>query len=182
MRSHVSRIRGARRLVWFATAYFLPSWKLRRALRRAASKGVDVRLLLPGPLTDHPAIRHLSCRHYERLLRDGVRIFEYQPRFLHAKVLLCDDWVSIGSSNLDRWNYRWNLEANQELAEQEVANQVQALFAEDFVHCLEIGYTAWRRRAWGRRLQEWIWTSVSGILARVTEKRGKGPGSGRGLP
>lgn len=178
MRSHVSRIRGARRRAWLATAYFVPSWKLRRVLRHAAGKGVDVRLLLPGPVTDHSAIRHLSSRHYERLLRAGVRIFEYQPRFLHAKVLLCDDWVSIGSSNLDRWNYRWNLEANQELTDPEIADQVQALFAGDFVHCLEIDYADWRRRAWSRRLLERVWSRVSALLARLTEKRRNRPGSG----
>jgi phosphatidylserine/phosphatidylglycerophosphate/cardiolipin synthase-like enzyme len=178
MRSHVSRIRGARRRVWLATAYFVPSWKLRRALRHAAGKGADVRLLLPGPVVDHAAVRHLACRHYESLLRAGVRIFEYQPRFFHAKVLLCDDWVSIGSSNLDRWNYRWNLEANQELADPDLADQVQALFAGDFVHCLEIDYVDWPRRAWSRRLQERVWTWVSAVLAWCTEKRRNRSGPG----
>jgi len=170
MRSHISRIRSARRQVWLATAYFVPSWKLRRALRRAAGKGADVRLLLPGPHTDHPAVRHLASRHYGSLLRAGVRIFEYQPRFLHAKVLLCDDWVSIGSSNLDRWNYRWNLEANQELTDKELAGRVAALFENDFGHCLEIAYPDWFRRAWNRRLLEWVWSRTSGILTRFTEK------------
>ncbi len=170
MRSHLSRIRRARQRVWFATAYFVPSWKLRRALRRAAGRGIDVRLLLPGPRTDHPAIRHLAGRFFERLLRAGVRIYEYQPRFLHAKVLLCDDWVSIGSSNLDRWNARWSLEANQELADPVVADEVHALFAADFGNCQEIVYDEWRRRAWFRRLQEAVWTRVSLLLARFTEK------------
>jgi phosphatidylserine/phosphatidylglycerophosphate/cardiolipin synthase-like enzyme len=178
MRSHISRIRGGRRRVWLATAYFVPSWKLRRALRRAAVKGADVRLLLPGPVMDHPAVRQLACRNYESLLRAGVRIFEYQPRFLHAKVLLCDDWVSIGSSNLDRWNYRWNLEANQELADAEIADQVQALFETDFVHCLEIGYADWRHRSWIRRLREGVWSRVSAALAWLTEKRRHRSGSG----
>jgi len=170
MRSHVSRIRGARRRVWFATAYFVPSWKLRRTLRRAAGRGIDVRLLLPGPRSDHPAIRHLGGRFYERLLRSGVRIYEYQPRFIHAKVLLCDDWVSVGSSNLDRWNGRWSLEANQELVDPALADQVQALFAADFDHCREIVYAEWRRRNWLRRLQEAVWTRVSLLVARLTEK------------
>lgn len=176
MRSHISRIRSARQRVWLATAYFVPSWKLRRALRRAAGKGVDVRLLLPGPRTDHPAVRHLARRHYESLLRAGARIYEYQPRFLHAKVMLCDDWVSVGSSNLDRWNYRWNLEANQELTDPAVADQVQELFEADFAHCEQIGYDDWRRRAWIRRVQEWICARAAGVLARFTEKGNNRPG------
>jgi cardiolipin synthase len=83
-RSLVTRTRQAERRVWLATAYFVPSRKIRRCLRRAAVRGVDVRLLLPGPHTDHPAIRHAGRRFYSGLLRHGVRIFEYQPRFLHA--------------------------------------------------------------------------------------------------
>jgi len=177
MRSHISRIRGARQRVWFTTAYFVPSWKLRRALRQAAGKGADVRLLLPGPLTDHPAVRQVSRRHYESLLRSGVRIYEYQPRFLHAKVLLCDDWVSIGSSNLDRWNYHWNLEANQELIDPQVTEQVQELFLGDFAVSREVDYQSWRQRSWRRRLQEGIWYAVSAIVTRLTEKRGKHPGT-----
>src|SRR5690606_26145988 len=108
-RSFVRAVRAAGRRVWLATAYFVPSWKLRRALRRAAHRGVDVRLLLPGPITDHPGVRHAGRRLYSRLLRNGVHIFEYQPRFSHTKLMLCDDWVSTGSSNSDRWNLHWNL-------------------------------------------------------------------------
>ena len=80
--------------------------------------------MLPGPVTDHPAVRWMGRWHYERMLRNGVRIFEYQPRFLHAKVLLCDARVSIGSTNADRWNYHWNLEANQEVDDPVIAEQV----------------------------------------------------------
>ena len=97
---------NARKRIWFATAYFVPSWRLRRKLKRAARSGVDVRLLLPGPITDHPGVRYTSHRFYSRLLKNGVRIFEYQPRFLHSKTVLCDNWVTIGSSNFDRGNLR----------------------------------------------------------------------------
>ncbi len=175
MRSFITHIRNSRERVWMATAYFVPPWKLRRALRRAARKGVDVRLLLPGPRSDHPAVRYIGRRFYERLLRDGVRIFEYQPRFLHAKVLLCDQWVSIGSSNLDRWNYRWNLEANQETRGPEIVAEVQELFASDMAHCREINYTAWQSRSRYRRLLEWFWGKVVTLVTRVTDGRSREP-------
>ncbi len=70
--------------------------------RVAISRGVDVRLLLPGPHTDAPAARGAGRLFYVRLPGSGVVIYEYQPSFLHAKVVLCDDWASVGSSNLDR--------------------------------------------------------------------------------
>lgn len=165
MRSYLRHIGRARDRVWLATAYFIPPWKLRRALRRAARRGVDVRLLLPGPHSDHPAVRHMGSRYYERLLRDGVRIFEYQPRFIHAKALLCDRWLSIGSSNADRWNYRWNLEANQELRDGPLPEEIQALFEEDFAHSAEFDYAHWQRRSWWRRAREWFWGRVVLLLA-----------------
>jgi cardiolipin synthase A/B len=164
MRSHLHRIRLARQRVWVATAYFLPSWKLRRTLRRRARAGIDVRLLLPGPRTDHPSVRAAGQRHYERLLRSGVRIFEYQPRFLHAKVSVCDDWLSIGSSNLDRWNNRWNLEANQEFADPQILAQLLELFEADFACSEEILHSQWVQRPWHRRGGERLLARVEQLL------------------
>jgi phosphatidylserine/phosphatidylglycerophosphate/cardiolipin synthase-like enzyme len=155
-RSVVVRIRSAERRIWIATAYFLPPRKLRRALVRAARRGIDVRLLVPGPRTDHPSIRYAGRRLYARLLRHGARILEYQPRFLHAKVILVDDWASIGSSNLDRWNLMWNLEANQEVLDAEFAESVAAMMRTDFADATEIQREAWMRRGWRARVLEAI--------------------------
>jgi cardiolipin synthase A/B len=159
-RSLYNRVRRARRRVWVATAYFVPSHKVRRALRMAAAVGADVRLLLPGRLTDHPGVRHAGRRFYSNLLRHGVRIFEYEPRFLHAKAVLCDDWVSIGSSNLDRWSLRWNLEANQEVEDAGFARQVSAMFEADFRDAIECRYADWRRRPWHARARERWWGRI----------------------
>jgi len=159
-RSLLTRISRARGRIWLATAYFVPSWKQRRRLARAARRGVDVRLLLPGPHTDHPAVRHAGRRFYASLLRAGVRIYEYQPRFLHAKVALIDDWVSIGSSNMDRWNLRWNLEANQEIDAPDFATEAAAQFVADFAASEEVRYATWRRRPWYERLAEWFWGRI----------------------
>jgi cardiolipin synthase len=167
-RSVLNHIHRARKRLWLATAYFIPSWKIRRALRRAARRGVDVRLLLPGPRTDHPAVRYAGRRFYGRLLQQGVRIYEYQPSVLHAKMVLSDTWVAIGSSNIDRWNLRWNLEANQEMDDAEVAQEVDALFRRDFAHSQEIHYEEWQRRPWRPRLMEWFWGTVDVWLERYT--------------
>ena len=170
-RSVLKRVAKARHRVWIATAYFVPPWRLRRALRRAAQRGVDVRMLLPGPDTDHPAIRHAGRKFYGRLLRDGVRILEYQPRFMHAKVALCDDWVSIGSCNLDRWNLRWNLEANQEVDDPAFTGQVQAAFESDFSDSLEYDYAGWQQRPWRLRLLERLWGAVDLWLERLGHRK-----------
>ncbi len=177
MRSYVRHIRAAKSRVWLATAYFVPPWKLRRALRRSARKGRDVRLMLPGPHTDHPGVRYMASRYYERLLSNRIRIFEYQPRFLHAKVLLCDGWLSIGSYNADRWNYRWNLEANQELRDSGLTREMEGLFEADFAHCREFEYELWRQRPWYSRLREELWGGVVRLLGWFSDlkKHRRGP-------
>lgn len=156
----------AKQRVWIATAYFIPSRRLRKTLRRKARQGRDVRLLLPGPITDHPGVRFASHRYYGLLLHHGVRIFEYQPRFMHSKLALCDDWVSIGSSNFDRWNLRRNLEANQEIRDPTLAAQAQAMFEADFMEAREITLDQWQQRSWHEYLREWFWRRIEQLLDR----------------
>ncbi|NNL06730.1 MAG: phosphatidylserine/phosphatidylglycerophosphate/cardiolipin synthase family protein, partial [Gammaproteobacteria bacterium] len=140
---------------------------IRRAFKRAARAGVDVRLLLPGPITDHPGVRYISRRLYGRLMKNGVRIFEYQPRFFHAKTVLCDDWVAIGSSNFDRWNLRWNLEANQEIQDEYLAGQVRDMFEQDFADSVEYTLEKWQQTSWFERLQQWFWKRVEKISQKI---------------
>ena len=173
-RSLMRHINRAEHKVWFATAYFVPSWRLRRALKRAARKGVDIRMLLPGPITDHPGARHAGRRYYRRLLNNGVRIFEYQPRFIHAKTVLCDNWVAIGSSNYDRWNLQWNLEATQEIHDSNLAAKVAQIFEQDFTHCREYTYEDWCHRNWRLRLMEWFWRRVELLTLGLKERRRRG--------
>jgi cardiolipin synthase A/B len=160
------RIDGAAVRAWIMSAYFVPSRRFRKALRRAARRGVDVRLLLPGARTDHPWVRQAARRFYGKMLRNGVKIFEYHPRMLHAKMILCDDWVSLGSSNLDRWSFRWNLEANQEIADAHFADTAAAVFAGDFAVSRALSRRHWRQRAWLDRLRE----SIAGVLDRELDR------------
>jgi cardiolipin synthase A/B len=160
------RIDSATTRCWIMSAYFVPSRRFRTALRRAARRGVDVRLLMPGARTDHPWVRHAARRFYGRMLRNGVRIFEYQPQMLHAKMILCDDWVSVGSSNLDRWSLRWNLEANQEVADRRFADAAAALFESDFRVSLALSRRQWPQRARLDRLRE----QIAGALDRYLDR------------
>jgi phosphatidylserine/phosphatidylglycerophosphate/cardiolipin synthase-like enzyme len=162
----VRRIEAARTRAWIMSAYFVPSRRLRKALRRAARRGVDVRLLVPGPLTDHPWVRHAARRFYGKMLRSNVRVYEYQPRMLHAKMIVSDDWVSIGSSNLDRWSFKWNLEANQEVQNAEFAALAAAVFEGDCVQSEELSRRKWPQRAWIGRLQE----RIAGMLDRMLDR------------
>ena len=166
-RSLIKRCRSAERRIWISTPYFIISRKLRHILHRAARHGIDVRVLVPGPISDHPWVGHASRGYYTRLLRQGVRIFEYQPRFLHAKILLCDTWVSIGSSNLDRWNQHWNLDANQEVDDPRFATRIEALFLKNFSQSIEISFQDWVIRSRWQRLREWFWGRFVHLLEVV---------------
>jgi cardiolipin synthase len=105
-------IRAARKRIVIANAYFFPGYRLIRDLRRAARRGVDVRLILQGE-PDMAIVKTAASMLYHRLLSAGVRIFEYCERPLHGKVAVMDDeWATIGSSNLDPLSLALNLEAN----------------------------------------------------------------------
>ncbi len=188
------RVRRAQRRVWLTTAYFVPPVKLRRVLSGAARRGVDVRLILPGPHTDHPAVRHAGRRFYTRLLRDGVRIYEFQPRFIHAKMALVDDWAMVGSANFDRWNLRWNLENDQEIDAPEFAARLEAMLRRDLEDCEEITLEGWLTRpAWERLLARlfghldlWLWglAQMRGVwpnLRRGRLRRPRRPSGGPGV-
>jgi len=158
IRSAIRTINKSQKKIWIATPYFLTTRKLRHALIKASKRGVDVRLLLPGAISDHPWISKAARRYYMRLLKNDVKIFEYQPRFIHAKLILCDDWVSIGSSNLDRWNQFWNLDANQTVRADALLQQANNMFVTDFAASNQIKLGQWQKRPVLQRVSEW-WSS-----------------------
>jgi len=111
-RAYIEAVLRARERVDLVTAYFYPGRLFRRALIRAAQRGVRVRLLLQGKI-DYRFAALAAQVLYDELRRHGIRIFEYTPAFLHAKVALADDqWATVGSSNIDPLSLLLNLEAN----------------------------------------------------------------------
>lgn len=170
-KSLLRSIKGAHQTVWLATPYFLPTWSVRRALRKAAVRGVDVRLLLTGRHTDLPSVRWAGQRYYPALLRKGVRIFEYQPRFLHLKMVMVDSWVSIGSCNFDHWNLRFNLENNLEVRDSGLLLQVQTSFQADFQDSLEVTEALWQQRPLLERVRQRAWGWLDRVMINFLDKR-----------
>ncbi|MDE2455107.1 MAG: cardiolipin synthase ClsB [Burkholderiales bacterium] len=125
-RSYIEAIRGAHTSVDIAVPYFYPGIGFRRSLRQAAGRGVRVRLLLQGKIDYR--IAALAARVlYDELRAHGVRIFEYTPAFLHAKVAVVDsDWATVGSSNIDPLSLLLNLEANVVVRDQGFARALDA--------------------------------------------------------
>ena len=111
-RHYLIAIRAARHRIAIANAYFFPGYRLIKEMRKAARRGVDVRLILQGD-PDMPIVKIAAGLLYHHLISGGVRIYEYCERPLHGKVALADDtWSTVGSSNLDPLSLSLNLEAN----------------------------------------------------------------------
>jgi cardiolipin synthase len=140
-------IEGAVSSIDISTPYFLPDRALRRALIRAARRGVRVRVLVPGRTTDQHLVRLASRRMYRELLDGGVRIHEYRPAMTHVKALITDDaWAVIGTTNVDNRSFEHNDEINVAFREQEVTSRLRRDFEADLAASDEITLTAWRRR------------------------------------
>jgi cardiolipin synthase len=111
-RNYLRALESARERIDIVCPYFYPGRIFRRTLRAAARRGVKVRLLLQGKV-DYRIAALVAQVLYDELLTHGVRIYEYTPAFLHAKVALADDeWATVGSSNIDPLSLLLNLEAN----------------------------------------------------------------------
>jgi cardiolipin synthase A/B len=132
-------IRAAQRRVVIANAYFFPGYRFMKELRRAARRGVDVRLILQGQ-PDMPIVKTAATMLYHQLLAAGVKIFEYCERPLHGKVALMDEeWATVGSSNLDPLSLSLNLEANVIIRDREFNQNLHRELQHMMVHsCKEI--------------------------------------------
>jgi len=127
-RAYIEAVLRARDRVDLVTPYFYPGRLFRRALIRAAQRGVRVRLLLQGKI-DYRFAALAAQVFYDELRGHGIRIFEYTPAFLHAKVALIDDqWATVGSSNIDPLSLLLNLEANVIVRDATFANELSRRF------------------------------------------------------
>ena len=126
------------------SAYFLPTWRLRREILRAARRGRPVRLILAGQ-SDVPIARLATQRLYPSLLRAGVEIYEYQPQVLHAKLLVLGEVVYAGSANLDVRGFGINYELLVRVTNPKLASEGRSLFASDLMRSRRIDPATWRR-------------------------------------
>lgn len=145
-------INAARRRIWLTTPYFVPDHSVRAALQLAAFRGVDVRVLIPAR-ADHRTVFLASTLHAHYALRAGVRVFRYQPGFLHQKVLLVDDdCAAVGSVNLDTRSFRLNFEASALVLDADFARQVEAMLERDFAQSREVDAREYHAAPYLRRV------------------------------
>jgi cardiolipin synthase len=162
-------LRGAR-TVRIIAGYFLPPPRLRRALTRVARSGGTVQLILAGQ-TDIPLMQAATRSLYQRLMRAGVEIHEYQPQVLHTKLVLIDEAVYVGSSNLDVRSFRINYELMLRLTEPGVIHGAIDVFDSHLLHSRRIDWRDWResRGLWAKlkeRVALFLFTRVDPLVAR----------------
>jgi cardiolipin synthase A/B len=163
-RAYLLGVRRATATIDIANAYFLPDIRFLHALRRAAGRGVRVRLLVP----EHSDVRIVGLAMdslYGRLLADGVSVYAYLPRVLHAKTAIFDGrFTMIGSHNLDAASSRFNLECNVVVDSAEFASIVRESFEKDVHDARELDLDAWRSRPSWLRLLGWFAALFERIL------------------
>jgi cardiolipin synthase len=154
-------MRRARQSIWLATPYFMPDAGTQRAMARAAKRGIDVRLLVPFK-TDRPVTQWAARAAYARLLAAGVRIYEFQPRILHAKTAVVDGhWSTVGTANLDYRSFYVNFELNLISTRIDLARELARNFRDDLAVSEQVTSERWRRRGLRVRITELV-----GWLAR----------------
>jgi cardiolipin synthase len=145
-------ILAARSRFWIASPYFLPNNDAARLLVDAKQRGVDVRILTMGHISDKKFIYYTSRELYRSLLEGGVEIYEYQPSMMHAKALMVDgEWVSLGSSNLDPRSFFRNDELNISMTDGLLSKQMEQFFEYAFSKSLLVTKHQWRRRSLRQR-------------------------------
>lgn len=147
-KAYLVALRGAQHSVTIANAYFFPGFRFMRALRKAADRGVKVRLILQGNPDIPFALRAAQCL-YDTLIRHKIEVYEYVERPLHAKIATIDnDWSAIGSSNLDPWSLALNLEANVFVKQSEFNRRLTDEMAQLIEQSRKVEYEAIAQRDW----------------------------------
>jgi cardiolipin synthase len=153
-RDYASRLYAAKERIYIANSYFVPDGSIRRALVRAARRGVDVRVIVPAH-SDVEAVKFAARAQYPRLLAAGVRIYEWQEGMFHSKTATIDgSWCTTGTFNFDYMSIRSNLEVNASVLDSELARAVEASFENDLKRTREVDADELRFRPLGERLLE----------------------------
>ena len=148
----LSSIYQAEEQILITNPYFIPSEPILIALEMAASRGVDVQMLLPGK-SDSFIVKRASETYFEPLLESGVKIHLYQRGFVHAKTLVVDEQLSIvGTVNLDNRSFYINFEIAAVTYEEELAKELNDQFKEDLKYCKTLTLEEWYLRSWTNRM------------------------------
>jgi cardiolipin synthase A/B len=163
---HHTAICLAQKRIWIQNPYFIPEPEAIEAFGAAVARGVDVRVMMPSTGgSDNPMVQHAGHRNFEKLLRCGVRLFEYPHTLLHQKVMTVDGvWSAIGSSNFDDRSFEINDEITLGIRDTQTAQTLDAIFEKYAPQCREIELEAWCKRGVWHKLQDNAYYLLNEVL------------------
>lgn len=133
--------------------YFIADEETTSLLKRAVKRGVEVKIMVPGKITDSPIVSHAGHRHFSEMLNAGVRIFCFEKTMIHQKIMIIDGiWSHVGSTNLDDRSFDINEEAGVGILDEGIAGELKAAFEEDLASSVELEAESWDRgyKLWHR--------------------------------
>ncbi|WP_151635864.1 phospholipase D-like domain-containing protein [Noviherbaspirillum aerium] len=163
---HHTAICLARKRIWIQNPYFIPEPDAIDAFGQAVSRGVDVRVLMPSASgSDNPMVQHAGHRNFEKLLRCGVRLFEYPHTLLHQKVMTIDGvWCAIGSSNFDDRSFETNDEITLGLLDAAITRRLDDIFEKYAARATELSLDDWNRRGMLHKISDHACYLINEIL------------------
>jgi cardiolipin synthase A/B len=161
---YLEAINRASKNVWITTAYFLPDQDFVDAMKDAARRGVDVRLLLPLK-SNHIVADWISRGYFSQLLEAGVRVLRYRDAMVHAKTATVDGtWSTVGTANIDRLSLQGNYEINVEVIDESLAKALEEIFILDEANCLPLTRGEWEARDLHRKFTEYVLAPLRPLL------------------
>jgi cardiolipin synthase len=158
-------ISAARREILLQNAYFVPGKISRKFLLEARSRGVKIRVIVPGPIMDSESTRQASRHYWGELLESGIEIYEYQPTMYHVKAMIVDDaLVSVGSTNFDDRSFRLNSEANLNVIDPAFAATLKKAFEDDLKKSRAVSLQEWTNRPKKEKVLGWFASLFSSQL------------------
>ncbi|WP_151526903.1 phospholipase D-like domain-containing protein [Serinicoccus kebangsaanensis] len=150
--------------IWITQGYFIPDREILHGLLTAASRGVDVRVVMPQA-SNHVLADIVAQSYFATLLEGGVRLHLYHDVMVHAKTMTVDGrWATIGTANVDRLSMQGNYEINLEIVDPEQAEHMERIFRSDLEHCHELTLQEWEERGRGTRLVERVLQPLQVLL------------------
>jgi cardiolipin synthase len=174
LNAYIAAIDAAKTEILIANAYFLPGIRFGRSLYAAAQRGVRITILLQGK-TDHPVLRYATQTLYAAALQAGIRIFEYEKSFMHAKVAVIDgEWATVGSSNIDPFSLLMAKEANLVVHDLRFAGELRdSLRAAMREGSREMLPADIHRQPWHSRLLRWLSYGLVRLLVGIAGYGGR---------
>jgi cardiolipin synthase len=164
-RMYLLAIAAARRTLDICSPYFVTDESSDWALAQARLRGVRVRILVEGDLTDAKPVKYASREAYQRLMDQGVELYEYQPTMMHTKVMVVDgSWSMFGSANFDNRSLELNDEMNVAVSDRDLAARLLQDFEQDLRAARRLDPAQWRQRSALEKAREYFWSYFGEIF------------------